>query len=445
MKDKTEVIKHSAAIHIENKVSLLQRRAWNILLAHAYDELPHKEVYSVRVKDLIDQLGYDSKDENHLKAALKTLATCAVEWDTLDKDGSLDWGVTTLLAQARIRSGTCTYAYSPLLRERLHNPKVYARISLSLQNEFTSKHALALYELFVDYLDEARNYGETPFILLPHFRKLMGIPDDSYAEFKKLNTRVIKEPIEEINDRTDLNVAVEYQRKNRKIVALKFKIRRHFLLETNDPIQPELFPNLEDMPAVVQELMSAGLGSQDAWEVWQQGFGYVNASERPRDIEFEPYILEKIDLLQRRQANGKVDSVTGFLLAAIKRNYANPEFMRMIEKEQQTKRSRGEAKQARREEELRRQFDDFRTQRFWENFRCRPDVWQEEKKKTFLNKIKGTAEYRFVWESYERNKSLESPSVAVAFMHDLAGELLTAPEETSFEAFGRTLETGASH
>jgi hypothetical protein len=101
----------------------------------------------------IDQLGYDSKDENHLKAALKTLATCAVEWDTLDKDGSPDWGVTTLLAQARIRNGTCSYAYSPLLRERLHNPKVYARISLSLQNEFTSKHALALYELFVDYLD----------------------------------------------------------------------------------------------------------------------------------------------------------------------------------------------------------------------------------------------------------------------------------------------------
>ena len=439
MEDKTEVIKHSAAIHIENKVSLLQRRAWNILLAHAYDELPHKEVYSVRVKDLIDQLGYDSKDENHLKAALKTLATCAVEWDILDKDGSPDWGVTTLLAQARIRSGTCTYAYSPLLRERLHNPKVYARISLSLQNEFTSKHALALYELFVDYLDEARNYGETPFILLPHFRKLMGIPDDSYAEFKKLNTRVIKEPIEEINDRTDLNVAVEYQRKNRKIVAFKFKIRRHLLLETNDPIQPELFPNLEDMPAVVQELMSAGLGSQDAWEVWQQGFEYVNVSERPKDIKFEPYIREKIDLLKRRQANGKVDSVTGFLLAAIKRNYANPEFMRMIEKEQQTKRSRGEAKQARREEELRRQFDDFRTQRFWENFRSRPDVWQEEQKKTFLNKIKGTAEYRFVWESYERNKSLESPSVAVAFMHDLEGELLTAPEETSFEAFGKTL------
>jgi hypothetical protein len=142
-----------------------------------------------------------------------------------------------------------------------------------------------------------------------------------------------------------------------------------------------------------------------------------------------------IDLLKRRQASGKVGSVTGFLLAAIKGDYANPEFVRMIEKEQRTKRSRGEAKQARREEQLQQQFDGFRTQRFWENFRARPDAWQEEKKQAFLDKIKGEAEYRFVWESYQRNQSLESPSVAVTFMRDLEIELLTASEETSFEAF----------
>ena len=36
-----EVIKASAAIHIEGKITNLQRRAWNVLLAHAYDELSH--------------------------------------------------------------------------------------------------------------------------------------------------------------------------------------------------------------------------------------------------------------------------------------------------------------------------------------------------------------------------------------------------------------------
>jgi hypothetical protein len=32
-----ELIKHSAAIQIENKITLLQRRTWNVLLYHAYN------------------------------------------------------------------------------------------------------------------------------------------------------------------------------------------------------------------------------------------------------------------------------------------------------------------------------------------------------------------------------------------------------------------------
>ena len=34
--EKLEVIKHSAAVHIQNNITLLQRRGWNVLLAHAY-------------------------------------------------------------------------------------------------------------------------------------------------------------------------------------------------------------------------------------------------------------------------------------------------------------------------------------------------------------------------------------------------------------------------
>ena len=35
-----EVIKASPAIQIQSRISLLQRRAWNVLLANAYNELP---------------------------------------------------------------------------------------------------------------------------------------------------------------------------------------------------------------------------------------------------------------------------------------------------------------------------------------------------------------------------------------------------------------------
>ena len=47
----------------------------------------------------------------------------------------------------------------------------------------------------MDYLDRAKQYGETPWIPLETFRELMGIAEEMYPEFKKLNKWVIKLPI----------------------------------------------------------------------------------------------------------------------------------------------------------------------------------------------------------------------------------------------------------
>ena len=138
MPDKKEVIKHSAAVHIQNNITLLQRRSWNVLLANAYDELPTEEEHHIAVKDLARMLDFDSKNDNYLKEALEALVGCKVKWNVLDKDGEEEWGVTTLLARAKIRRGICTYAYSPELRRRLHNPRMYARINLGMQNKFES-------------------------------------------------------------------------------------------------------------------------------------------------------------------------------------------------------------------------------------------------------------------------------------------------------------------
>ena len=86
------------------------------------------------------------------------------------------------------------------------------------------------------------------------------------------------------------------------------------------------------MPPLVKELRDVGLSTQDALEVWQKGFHYIDAATRPVEIgedaeaEFVRYIREKIHLLKRRQASGKVENITGFLLEAIRKNFANPEF-----------------------------------------------------------------------------------------------------------------------
>ena len=72
-------------------------------------------------------------------------------------------------------------------------------------------------------------------------------------------------------------------------------------------------------------MQEAGLATQDAWKIWQDGFEYVESGKRPSVGDFETYIQEKIHLLQH-QPEGKIKSKTGFLLDAIRKNYANAEF-----------------------------------------------------------------------------------------------------------------------
>ena len=249
-KEENEVIKASAAIQIEGKITLLQRRAWNVLLARAYDELPAKERHAVRVPDLMRDLAYNSGDQEYLKDALEALVGCKLKWNILDKDGHTEWGVAALLAGAKISRGICVYEYGPTLREKLYNPHMYARLSLLVQNRFESKHALTLWELCVDYLGAKRDCGETPWIDIDAFRKIMGIEDSHYyaALFKKLKQKVITPALTEINRLSDFSVTVEYQHKGRRVTALKFKMRRVFLLPGPANTQAPLFPELDDMP-----------------------------------------------------------------------------------------------------------------------------------------------------------------------------------------------------
>jgi len=368
-KAENDVIKASAAIQISGKITLLQRRAWNVLLANAYDELPTKDRHTIHVVDLIRILEFNSDRDEYLKEALRALTSCAVEWDILDKDGEPDWGVAALLAGARITRGICTYTFEPMLREKLHNPRIYARLCLSLQNKFESKYALTLWELCTDYLGSKRDYGETPWIEIDSFRDLMGIGENEYRAFRDVNKRIIIQPIAEINRISEFRVTVEYQHKGRKVMALKFKMRRVLMLPEPANVQDVLFPELDDTPLLVKELRDVGLSTQDALEIWQQGFTFVDDAARPVDsgeaaeAAFLRYVREKIHLLKRCQASGKVDNSTGFLRAAIKKNYANPEFDQEEKRQKAAEVRRDERAQEGQKKQLERQLDELKTAR----------------------------------------------------------------------------------
>src|SRR5262245_16177657 len=82
-----ELIKHSAAIQIENNITLLQRRTWNVLLWKAYYELESKEEHQIALQELARFVGYDSHDMEYLKEASIAMLRCIVQYNVLNKDG----------------------------------------------------------------------------------------------------------------------------------------------------------------------------------------------------------------------------------------------------------------------------------------------------------------------------------------------------------------------
>ena len=331
-----EVIKASPAIQIQSKITHLQRRAWNVLLANAYDELPNKDIHHVNVVELAKKLGFNSRDYDHLKETLEALVDCTVKWNILGKDKKEEWGVVSLLAEARIKDGICTYAYSPYLRTRLYNPRIYTKINLSLQNQFTSRYALILWEVCFDYFDIARNEGETPFIPLETFRELMGLNGDEYPVFKVLNRDVIKPAIEEINALTNFHIEIENRRFGRKIAELKFRISRIREIPTiQEPEAPEkpISFDIEDLPTLALKLVQAGVSRKEALRITYQEWDSVDADALPEDTEdFAVYVEEKIELARYATS---VKNAGGFIVKAIQENYQNPEFQKRLQVEKE--------------------------------------------------------------------------------------------------------------
>ena len=316
-----EVIKASPAIQIQSRISLLQRRAWNVLLANAYNELPDKDIHSVSIAELAAKLGFGDGNQEYLKEMLRSLRSCEVEWNLLNKDNKQVWGIAGLLASVEIEEGICSYEFPKPLRLKLHNPRVYAKLNLRLQNQFRSRYALILWEICFDYFDTDRDQGETPFIPLEVFKSLMGLEKDEYPIFKELNRNVIKPAIKEINDLTDYHVEVEHKRLGRRIGELKFRITK----VKQFPVQESLFPDIENLPPVAVELIQAEIDRKVALEIAEQAWDFVNPQKLPEPgtyPDFAAYVAEKIEVSLHA---AEVKNRGGFIVEAIRENYQNSE------------------------------------------------------------------------------------------------------------------------
>lgn len=227
---KKEIKKHSSAIQMKNELTISQIKAWNILLANALPN-PDKDSYTIDLSDFMAMLNIKKSNIAHLKNILSKLQKTQTEMNLLQKDKKLKWGSLQIIGSIVIdeENNYCWYTYDSIFKENVFNPKMYALLKISIQKKISSKYALILYELCFDYMDKKAGIGETPYINLYTFKKIMGISDEEYKEFKAFNRRVIKQPIEEINKVSDINVTTKYRKIGKKVDAIKFRTKHKAL------------------------------------------------------------------------------------------------------------------------------------------------------------------------------------------------------------------------
>ncbi|MGP5440370.1 replication initiation protein RepM [Psychrobacter faecalis] len=84
----------------------------------------------------------------------------------------------------------------------------------------TSNYSVRLYELLVQW----KQAKKTPMFELQEFRGQLGVEDDEYKAMSNFKIRVLDLAVEEINEKSDLNIKYTQKKKGRKIIGFTFTV-----------------------------------------------------------------------------------------------------------------------------------------------------------------------------------------------------------------------------
>ena len=229
----------------QGKLTLVGRKAFNLLLANAMDQGVDREWYEIEIGELAKDIRYDSNDIKRLETTLNEMQTTLLKWDVLETINNQEVPVrdsVQLLGAIRLIGGvseggkrssvarSVRYQFDSRVKQRLLVPEVYARINLQLQATIKSAYTLALYEQLIRYRSNVATDGWAYTVKLPwrEWRSLIlgGDYSPGYENYKYFGRDVLNKSMKELNQRV---VEFEFElmvfKAGRNISDLQFRLR----------------------------------------------------------------------------------------------------------------------------------------------------------------------------------------------------------------------------
>lgn len=313
--------KHTAAIHISNDITAVDRKVYNLLLKNASLGARKGGAYEINIRDIAKDLGYShSKNYLFIEEIVQKLVDKSITFNLLKKDNKKKWGGSiSMLAEAIPDAGVIRYSFPPMLESSFSNPNIYANLNLDYQRNLSSKYSLALWEYCTEQLDRNKKSTlVTDKMSLSVLKTLLGAEEDCYNQFKYLNQRVIKKSVLEINEVTDINLEVNFHKDNGKSVTdVSFNVSRKKAVPHNKK-QNELFEIGE--PNIIDYIMHNVIDPQDL-EISARELGlsadYIDSLLKDHEM---PQVNKALQIVLDKVNQGdKIGNIPGYIWALLEK------------------------------------------------------------------------------------------------------------------------------
>jgi len=411
----------SSAIHIENNISLIQKKLWFEMVYFAFPKMGTQRRYTITLKKLRELLGWaeSTSSDDRLKEALHGLNQTAIKWNIFGKDKKRVWESFPMLSGCRIpeHSGICIFEFSSFLEERFlaMGEETYVKIDLIISKQFQSKHALSLYCLALDFLILEMGYSEKKFTL-EELKRYLALKDGEYKLAGHFNDRIIKPAEDEINKNSDMNIEIKPFKEGRKIAGYKLCMslkqgRAKEYLERKNKLRQLTIPNsnpTEETPLQKQKIQKETIQIQD--ENLRKFFAKYNISfttdtfqEKLKETQeifgaekLENYLNFLIKYAEKEYNKGTIKNFAGFFVSLLKDNTQIDNYLFEVEEEKKKKEQKRKFIAMRLEEKLKDKYDYHIKQGLIEIIKNNYSKYENIFTDTILNKInKDSAFYEF--------------------------------------------------
>src|SRR3954469_1799563 len=200
-------------------LTLVDRRTYNLLIAHAWDRIDEDVEHTIPKAVLRGT--HESNDR--LSDTVQRLMAAQVEVRII-RDGkrylrSIHLLGTVERPEDEAEDGNVYYRFPAELREIIQQSSIFARLQTEVMFCFTSKYALALWEMIQKRGNLKHKHVEE--FAPAELRGLLGVPRDRLTEFADLRRFAPTPAVAEVNALSGHMVQIDAIRHGRKVVKLR--------------------------------------------------------------------------------------------------------------------------------------------------------------------------------------------------------------------------------